>query len=241
MRNLIYISLAFMVISGCGKNSPCFKSVGNADTKLISDISFTEVLLYDNIDLELKYDTITTIEIESGENLIPFIETKIRKGVLTLKNNNKCNFLRNQKSAVKITISSPELNRLTYYGIGDIWSEDTLFYPKFEFDSYEGVGDLNLILNSDSIEIKEHIGISDVTISGKSNYTYLYLTTLGNFYCKNLLSKKVHVNNSGAGEINLFASDELLIEKRKSGDINYWGNPIITIIANNGSGSINKK
>lgn len=241
MKKLIYITLAIAFFWNCGKNSACFKSAGDSETKLITDIEFSEIVLYDNIDLELKYDSIVSIKIETGENLTPFIETSIRNGILTLKNNNTCNFLRNQKSEVKVTVSSPQLNRLTYYGIGDIWSNDTLFYPIFEFDSYEGMGDMSLILNSNNVSIKEHIGNCDITLSGKSKSTYLYLTTIGNYFCQNLISEKAHVNNLGVGDINVFAQDELLIEKQKSGDVNYWGNPNVTIAINTGTGRITKK
>jgi len=87
----------------------------------------------------------------------------------------------------------------------------------------------------------QHTGPSDVTLSGTAKNVYLYAGETGWFYCGNLIAENVHANNGGSGDIILNATNSLLVELTSIGNIDYYGNPAVTVSVHSGKGKIRKK
>lgn len=242
MKIALKIALICVItlLVGCGTKSPCLKGQGEIISQVFPISGFNEISVYDNINVELKEGP-ESVKVEAGENMMPYIKLRRIQKVLELHNDNKCEFLRNYKSKVKVTISSPNIEKFTYYGIGDITSIDTLKYLNFLLESHEGMGNINLTMVSNNILVKEHSGSANITITGSTNYAYYYLRSTGWFDFKNLISNEVYTVHQGYGDISLYSENDLRIEKNSYGNIEYYGNPNLNVVFDKGPGIIIKK
>ena len=72
-RNYIVL-ITILFLSACGKKSPCFKGAGDFTSDFIEvDDVFSSISLHDDINLVLIDSPSNKIQVEAGENLIPFV------------------------------------------------------------------------------------------------------------------------------------------------------------------------
>jgi hypothetical protein len=149
--------------------------------------------------------------------------------------------LRDYDNLVTVYLSCPNIKNIEYIGFGDITSNGVLNFPELTIDSWEGTGRVSLNLNSNNLYLKLHTGPADFSISGFSNFLYVYTNGNGWIHCENILAKKAHVSTSGTGDIFVNPEEELRVELRAIGNVNYYGNPILNVTEHSGSGQIIKK
>ncbi len=229
--------LAALLLS-CQKNK-CFHATGNITTQVREISPFTEIQAEKNINVVLTPDSAAYLTVEAGENTLDFIETTVQNGILYLQNNSKCNYLRSFKKTITITVPAASLQKISHSGSGNITTSSVLNIPVFKMDITDGSGSYRLQLNSDSIYLWQHTGPADFTLSGNTNFLYTYTSGNGWFYLDKLQAGNVHINHNGTGDIQVWAMQTLLIELQNMGNIQYKGNPQITITNHSGSGSIN--
>ena len=231
-----------MLFYACGKDSACFKGSGKEITEARNiTAEVTKIILEDNIDLYIIQDSLPSLKLEGGENLLPYINTDVSGSELKINSDNKCGFFRDNNMPLTAYLSLPNIKQIEIFGQGDITNYGTLNFPDFSIDSRAATGSVNLKLNSNKIALRQHSGVADFTISGSSNEAYFY--TLGNgwFWCENLVSNAVHVNHAGSGDVSVNAVNSLLIELTSTGNINYYGNPTVSISTHSGSGQLIRK
>jgi hypothetical protein len=148
---------------------------------------------------------------------------------------------RDNSIPITVYLSLPNINRIDYTGKGDVTSTNILNVPNLDIEARGGTGSFNLKIDVDNIFVRQHSGPADFTLLGKANESYIY--TLGNgwFYLNAFITDKSHISHGGTGDINVYAINSLLIELYSSGNINYFGNPIITISNHSGNGQLIKK
>src|SRR3954464_7455314 len=91
---IIFLALVF-VISSCKKENmcDCLKSTGDIITQEREAGDFTDLSVYDNVNVILTQDSINSITIEAGKHLMSGIKTKVESGRLTIENTNTCNWV----------------------------------------------------------------------------------------------------------------------------------------------------
>ncbi|MDF1672071.1 MAG: DUF2807 domain-containing protein [Vicingaceae bacterium] len=236
---LIIISI---IASSCGKESSCFKGSGNDITEFRNITEeVTKIVLEDNIDLIITQGNIASLKIEAGENILPYINTDISDNELKISSDNKCGFLRNYKRAITAYLTLPNVMEVYYVGQGTVLSNNTITGSNFLFETRNGTGSVNLKVNVTDLSVLLHTGPSDITISGNSNSAYYYSGGLGWMYFNNLIANNVHVNNGGSGDIVLNATNKLLVELTSTGNIDYYGEPAITLSNTSGKGKLRKR
>ena len=86
-----------IVISSCKKaeDRSCWKSAGKSSDTIIYVNNFSKLSLNENMSFELIQDSINSIHISGGKNLISQIQVQQNSdGSIDINNLNKCNFLR---------------------------------------------------------------------------------------------------------------------------------------------------
>lgn len=232
----------WLSLFACSKESPCFKSTGKiiSENRIITN-EITSIDLKDNIDLVIRQDSIASIKIEAGENLLPFIKVRQKGNQLELKNDNQCNFLRSYKNNITAYLSLPNIEYIYYTGHGNISTTGALQLNNFTFETRNGTGTVSLQLNANKISILQHTGPVDFELNGTSHFAYLFSGGGGWMRCQQLISDKVHVNHDGTGDVIVSPTNELLIELTSLGNIEYYGNPTLTVSKHSGSGKIIKR
>jgi hypothetical protein len=218
------------LFSGCTEDDfcNCFKRTGSTVTEVRSAEAFKRIELYNNIDLEIVPDTFHKIEVTCGENLVDGISTDVVNGQLVIRNNNKCNWMRdlNNRFVVKVTVKKLEF--ILSQGSGDIRTLDTIRTSPFLIESYNGTGTYSFLFNSQKVELKLHSGPADIKGYGFVQDLFIFSAANGYIHTEQLVSKECTVITKSTGDVKVNVIDKLDAEIGYSGDVLYGGSPIIT-------------
>lgn len=239
---LLFFFAMTIILFSCGKESSCFKGTGKiiTDQRAITDAVVT-IKSEDNIDIVITQSTDASLIVEAGENLLPYLNTTISGTELSISSDNKCSMFRDYDIPITVHLSLPNITKLSYTGQGIVSCTNTLNFPDFKIETEKGTGSINLQLNSNNVSIVQHTGPVDITLSGTTNTLYTYLGGNGWIFLNNLVANDVHTSNAGTGDLIVRATNTLLIELSSIGNIDYYGDPIVTISNNSGSGVLRKK
>jgi hypothetical protein len=240
--NILLIVFVAVFSYSCGKESSCIKNTGTK-TSEVRSISSTinKIKIEDNIDLVITQDSIVSLIIEGGENLLPYIKTNLNGSTLEISNDNKCNFLRSYKEKITVYLSVSNITYIDYTGKGNISSTNTLAFPEFTIETKNGTGSVNLSLKSNNISILSHTGATDFKLSGVTSNLYAYTGSNSWMFLSNLTANTVHVNTNGTGDVIVKPVNTLLVELSSLGNIIYNGNPVVNVSSHTGSGKIIKQ
>jgi hypothetical protein len=234
-----FFSFVFLITLSCGKDSACFKGTGKiTKEERVVSAEFSSIITANGINIEITQGTPTSLILEGGANLLPYINTEFSDGKLSISSDNKCRLFRDYSIPITVYLTVDNLSKIEYSGQGIITSSTMLCFPDFIFETYNGTGSVQLNLKSNNIGIIQHTGATDITLSGSTNSLYAYLFGTGRQNHEALSADVVHVKNTGTGDVAVTANRTLLIELSSSGNISYYGNPLLTIGDESGSGKL---
>ena len=176
MKKIIYIAIALLFIACDSENgSDCFKKEG-AIVQLDFDLaSFTEIVVFEGVQLFIEEGPIQKVTLESGENLIDDVVVEVDGDLLTVIDNNSCNFIRDY-NITKVYVTSPNLTKIRNSSSLEIIGIGVLNYPELTLlsenheneDYYHNNGDFNLNLNVQELFIISN-GFSTFRLNGNTD------------------------------------------------------------------------
>jgi len=233
MKKSIYILLfasCTILNWGCKKTPvcDCFESAGNPaqETRVLP--YFEQVYAQDNVNVVISIGYPEKVVIDGGSNLTHNISATVSNNVLTLKNNNICNWLRSyKKSVITVYITMPRVTYLTNAGVGNITSSDTIAMDSLQVRT-TSAGDIDLLVNS--VQIMGHaFGSGDITLSGNcTNFFCTFFSGTGFIYCNNLKTSYTFISTASTGDCFVNASGQLTAYIYQRGNIYYTGSPIVS-------------
>jgi len=240
LKNVLIVLIVSIVFSSCEKNN-CLSSAGDTvqEERMLGTFQYIET--YGTFKLYLKNDTVHKVTVEAGNKLIPFIETKVENGILTIKDLNKCNFMKGYRDK-KIYISVDTLKELNINNASDLYTVDTFktYSLKVRFLSELGYCDLNIDAYSFQLQIWYASG--DFKVKGNAYSAYLNTESTAFIYADSLNNTSCAVNTNSMGDVYFKAGRWMYITIRNSGNIYYTGKPEEIFIKElSGSGKLIKK
>lgn len=237
--------ILILFFTACKKENAldCFKSTGTEITEDRTLGSFTVIKLYNSIDLNITNGNEFKVEVVAGKNVIKNIKTTVSDGILSIDNNNRCNFVRGYKRKVTVNISLPYLERVENRGVGtvrfsDNYTQDTIHVMA------ENSGDVYLNGTFDQIKTSSH-GNGDVYLKGVCDRLFVY--TYGTNLLKGedlTVNNYVFVETISIGDcfINAPLGGKLEYNIWRAGNIYYKGNPAeINKLKGDGTGVLIKQ
>lgn len=180
---------------------------------------FNGIISQENFEIEIVQDADKAyqVEIETYENLIPYILTEVKGNNLVIGTvKNRCirsNF------PIRITIYVPTLDYISLEGSGNIECY-FLLTDNLQVDLL-GSGGI-LLQDIDALDVNVNLdGSGYIELTGKSNSTHLSLTGSGQLLADNLRHYNCFVNLSGSGDMLVFAIDRIEGNLSGSGDLFY--------------------
>lgn len=225
---LIFILILIINSLSCKKADllDCFNSTGKIVKEERKIDEFRSILLKDNINLFLRPSDHNKLVLEAGTNLMSKIITSVNdKGVLEIKNENTCNWVRSFDKPLNVYLDFKTLDSLEYRSVGNIYCEDTLQFDHFLVNIYEGSGILNLMVGINDLHINLHYGTADVKVSGHVESGYYYQAGAGRIDASDAISRDVYIRNWSSNDMYIWATDLISAEIRSVGNIYYKGNP----------------
>jgi hypothetical protein len=216
---LILLFLSNMILSSClgiSLNRQVIKGSGNLASETRSISGFTAISLVGSANVEVGFGPVETVVVEAEDNILPVIETVLRKGVLVIRTKPNVSIQATEPVQIRITMKS--LKGVSIPGSGNIT-----------------VSELNV--NLFSIDMP---GSGNIIVGGMANNVNISLAGSGNILCENLKAKEATVTLNGSGNITVYASESLDASIKGSGDITCSGNPTRVNKTVPGSGSIHE-
>ena len=174
MRLITYIIL-LTIIFGCKKPNErsCWKSNGEV-SYINTNITTTnnKITVFDDLNLILINDSLNEIIIEGPKNLIKLIEIDQKNHQISIKNNNRCDFLRKDME-INIHYHYKQLDTIILKGYGNVNNNGKINHSIF-INAKDALCSINLKLNNDSNKIIIQNGSTDINLSGNCSYFYFY-------------------------------------------------------------------
>lgn len=211
---IVLLLFTGMLIAGTTKQE---RDVGN----------FKSIKISGSGDVVLVQGSENKLVVETDENVLDHIETRVKNGTLILKQKDRF-FKRGED--VTYYVTARKLEDLSISGSGSIVG-DKVKSDKIEF-SISGSGEITIKdLTTDRLDLSIS-GSGDIDLAGKATVQKIRISGSGNYLAKGLVGEYVDVNISGSGKAEVHALKDLTITSSGSSDIVYYGTPRITSSAN---------
>lgn len=230
-----------ILIVGCEKEHlfDFTKSTGKTVTEIRTISGFTDIHLSDNVDLIINKGASYEVSVTAGLNLIDGITTELQGSTLFIGNKNRFNWVRSFKNRYTVEVTMPvELKSIYYDGAGDIICSDTLKFDGFTFDCWNGSGDIDLLMDTETSHLNIHIGRCLLKAAGKSVVSYVYLNDVGVVNAADLSTAYTFIRSSSTGQAEIETSKELTSDISHTGNIYYSGTANIINSTVTGSGRL---
>lgn len=230
MKKILLLTLFGTVLTSC--HDLVDGTSGAVVSEYRQEPDFNSINMEGNIDVFVSYDTISTIRVEAGENLIDYIETSVLGNELLVYEAPN-NIVNTKPIRVYITVDS--LNDVTIEGSGDLDVNDMVSNHLNVLVT--GSGDANFEIDAISINYNNK-GSGDAMLVGTVNTLNVLLEGSGDFKGRHLYAQDANVEVEGSGDAYVYVINDLIAEISGSGDIIYYGNPNSVTANVTGSGHV---
>lgn len=216
----------------------CVKATGPIQTETRPLPPFQTLRIFDNLQVTVIADSTHFAEVTAGKNLHSNILTEVRNGELTVRNINKCNWVRSYDKPLQVRLHAVKLKDVFHDGEGRLQSEnqfpaDTLFLH------VTGAGDTDLHLQTQSLWLDMY-ELGDVYLSGTNQHLTAYVLSTGSLKAEGLRNREAFVKVADQGQAFLQVSGQLTAEINGPGNVFYLGTPANLKTSGTGPGELKK-
>ena len=197
MKKTILVLTLLMLLAGCKMGG--ISGSGTRKTEKKEVPAFKAIETGGAFDVEITCQKPQSVEIEADDNLLPLLETDVSDGVLHV--GMKQNY--HSQKLISVRIAVPDLNRITISGAGTA--------------RVTGVKNENFVINS--------TGAAKIEAKGETKAVEIRNSGAGLIDAHELRSSKAEVNLSGAGQAEVYASEQLDVTISGVGRVTYAGQP----------------
>lgn len=216
------------VVCGCnGENTPdCFQNAGDLVRQEVQLPDFTNITVFENVNLVLKQGDNQLVEVESGEFLINEVSAVVEGDRLILKNENGCNLFR-EYGLTTVYVTSPNITEIRSSTGLLISSDGVLNYSNLSLLSESFTdpeaettdGSFDLEVNSDNVRITTN-GIAYFKLRGTTtNLNVGIAAGDSRIEAENLMAENVTLNHRGSNDILVNPQERISGTIRGYGDV----------------------
>ncbi len=173
--------------------------VAKTDTRDVTD--FDEIQVDGTVKLDLATGPLDKLTVTGDENLLPLIATEVVGGRLIIHEAKPVH----SKTPLVVSVHAPAVARIDTSGVASVIASG-LQGPSFTFTSS---------------------GVTDSQLSGQVTNLEIQSGGAGNVRAAGLAAKQVHVTISGAGTVEVDATEKLKADVSGVGSVKYRGTPAI--------------
>jgi Putative auto-transporter adhesin, head GIN domain len=222
MKKLLILVFALISIQSFAQKWETIKGNGEIKKETRELSNFTSLSSQGSMNVQIAYGNSNSIIIEADENLLPYIETSVENGKLSIKSKKNVNLKTSSK--MNVYVSMTKINSLQLSGSGNI-NGDGAFSNDAKTDmAVSGSG--NLTLNFDTFKDLDLSisGSGNIEMKGnRTNSISAHISGSGNIDCSNISSSDVDAKISGSGNVKVYASNSIDAKISGSGNVFYKG------------------
>lgn len=229
--------LCVSVLFSC-KKTGCFKSEGK-QVKINRNVDpFSEIWLYDNVNLILTQDSTEKMMVEAGENIQSDVEVQVTGGILSLKYTAKCSLFQSPAARITVYLSVKNLRKIKYFGSGMITCTNTITGKDIEVESVNGAGNITLTLDNKKTVAVIHEENADLIFNGYSDSCYTRISSRGSIDFRNFQVKRFAIDYESVRNGYIHVTEALHATIRYKGNLYYKGSPALINIKASSSGKL---
>ncbi|MCW3093963.1 MAG: hypothetical protein JWP81_5032 [Ferruginibacter sp.] len=215
MKHLLLCFFTLMVLASCNQR----RGSGNIVTEKRNTGDFKGISVGGAFEVELKSGPATEVVVESDDNVIHDIETKVSGDVLKIRTKNGHGF---NNAHFKVFVTAPEINSLEISGAAHLKAIDELKSTrKISFD-VSGAGGCKASVDAPEVNA-EISGAGNIELSGRTKDYNAEVSGSGDLKSADLKSESTVVKATGAGSARVHASVRLKANASGAGNIYYRG------------------
>lgn len=209
---------------------------GNIKTENRQENGFEGISVSGAINTYVTQDSIVSVKIEADENLMEYIYTGVRGGILEIKPEKGFNLRPSGK--IKVFVSAPFYSTFRISGACDLVGQNKITSNNAITIKLSGAGKTEMEIQSPRIDV-DLSGAGLLRLKGQTKEFKVDGSGSSDIKCFELLTESTQIGISGAGDAEVFASVSLDVRVSGAGSVKYRGNPSIKQKVS-GAGSIRK-
>ncbi|MEL6303516.1 MAG: head GIN domain-containing protein [Bacteroidota bacterium] len=229
----MFLLSAILLLSCNGENVPdCFQNAGEIQRIPVEVEPFSQITVFENLNLVLRQGEEQQVELESGEFLLNEISATVEAGRLILRNENNCNFVRDYGIST-VYVTAPNISEIRSSTGGLISSDGVLTYPNLalisesfnnpETETTDGSFDLELENKRVSIAVN---GIAFFEIRGRTEDFVVFVASGDSrIEAENLVAQNAEVNHRGTNDVFVNPQQRISGVIRGTGDVISFNRP----------------
>ncbi|MBN4082162.1 DUF2807 domain-containing protein [bacterium AH-315-B15] len=222
------LALLFFIVTGYGSGwiFDCEKGKEAVKKEVRKVDAFQSISLAFSGTVEVTQSNTTSVEVEANADLLPFIETTVKDGKLSIgTKKGKCI---SSNDPIIVRVSTPNVSGLSVNGSGEIITKGKISTKDLSV-SINGSGDIivdKLSVENYSVSIN---GSGDVELSGTQAKTGdISIHGSGDVNTSNVPTSAIAVSVSGSGDVIVKPTAAMDVSIMGSGDVTYYGSPKIS-------------
>jgi hypothetical protein len=239
IRRFLLPCIFLLILWGCNKSGAgCFSGTGDIVMENRPVPAFDSIQLNDNVNLFIKQDSVYSVSVEAGQNLVPGIITQVIGNQLVISNANSCDWTRTYSKAVNVYVSTRNLYKLNYNSSGNVSTVNQLLGGPLVVNIWGGCGTIDLTMNIYQGGFYSKLGTTTTYLHGKCSILSLGSADYGRLDARDLNSGYAYITNTGSNDSYVSSTTYLDATIKSLGNIYFTGNPD-TIVQNiTGSGKL---
>ncbi|HEY9340988.1 MAG TPA: head GIN domain-containing protein [Hanamia sp.] len=239
MKKLLIAFFVFISINSFAQRWETIKGNGQVKKENRTVSNFTALSSQGAMNVQIAYGNSDNIVVEADENLLPYIETSVENGKLSIRSKKNVNLKPKSKMSVYVTMT--RITALQQSGSGNINGNGAFTNDAKTDISLSGSGNIKLGFDTfKDIELALS-GSGNIELKGNTtNSITASISGSGNIDCSGITSNEVQAKISGSGNIKVYAKNSLDSKISGSGNVFYKGSPTNVTSKTGGSGKVIK-
>ncbi|MEA1887520.1 MAG: head GIN domain-containing protein [Bacteroidota bacterium] len=223
MKNLKLVMIALICVTTVACEAQWRNRVtGNGDVQKEEREApvFTGVTTSSAVDVYLSQANGHRIVVEADENLLEYIVTEVKNGVLRIYTDN-VNIRKAEIMRVYVTME--EVEYISASSAGDVIGETPVKAENLKI-SASSSGDVKLEVYANKLSLKTN-SAGDITLKGKADFLEASTSSAGDIKAYDLEVREAELSSSSAGDIKITVTERLKARASSAGDIIFYGDP----------------
>lgn len=238
---IVVVLIGALWLSACKKpeDRSCFKRSGELSERTVFLGNFNRLDLRERMKFVLIQDSTNKVVIQGGKNLLNFVEVTENEGLVTVLNQNRCNYWRNYAMPT-VEIHFSQLINLKFEGTERLYNQDTLITDYLTLTLKDGGGTVDLKVKAIDIKAENTYGWGNLVLHGSTQSLRANLMGDGAFNFQKLkVTNELKILTVSSRDQQIRADGiPLQVQIDGVGNVRYWGIPSGISLNNYGSGAL---
>ncbi len=234
MRKILVIVCSMVVIALSGCSLYIEKGSGNITTKEYPLSGFDEIDVSGAFQIQIRQDSVFSVEVEGDDNLIDFIDAYMKGNTLIIDLKSGVR-IRPSKKMI-LSVRAPVFKEIETSGACNV-EAPALQASHLKLDM-SGASEARIgQITAQKVEV-DVSGATSVILSGTTNVLDIDASGASDVKCFGLAAQDVSVDISGAGDAEVNVSRNLKVEISGGASVKYQGSPVTIHKQISGAGSV---